>query len=209
MVSDLGVQAAFTLLDTQPDCTLEQIAQMTFGLLTKNEIQFCKPPSELYPILTPAIQGQMQLAALAVPDQLTLTSAPPESKNDPRMKLQTARMAMRLSPIFPLGFLLLMTILTVRSLKGWLSWWGVSFLITGVLASLMSLGGAPIFEAILQRILVNRMPVFLPAILLSYAGDLASAMLQALLRPVLWQGLGIAFIGFGMAVAGYFFPSKA
>jgi hypothetical protein len=29
-------------------------------------------------------------------------------------------------------------------------------------------------------------------------------MLQALLMPVLWQGLGIAFIGFGMAVAGYF-----
>ncbi len=207
MVSDLGVQAAFTLLDTQPDCTLEQIAQMTFGLLTKNEIQFCKPPTELASLLTPVIQGQMQIATLAVPDQITLLSAPLE--NDPRLKLRTARMAMRLSPIFPLGFLLLMTIITVRSLKGWLSWWGIPFSITGVLASLMSFGGAPIFGAILQRILVNRMPAFLPSILLSYAGELASAMLQALFLPILWQGLGIAFIGFGMAVAGYFAKEKS
>jgi hypothetical protein len=73
----------------------------------------------------------------------------------------------------------------------------------------MSLGGAPIFGAIFQRILVNRMPAFLPTILLGYASDLASAMLKALLSPVLWQGLGIAIIGFGMAVAGYFIKGKS
>jgi hypothetical protein len=207
MVSDLGVQAVFTLLSTQPDCTLMQIAQMTIDLLSNGEIQFCKPPSELYPILTPAIQGQMQFATLAVPDQLTLINAP--LQNDPREKLRTARMVMRLSPIFPLGFLLAMTIFTVNSLKSWLSWWGIPLSVTGILAMLMSLGGAPIFGAILQRILVNRLPAFLPAILLGYASDLASAMMKALLSPVLWQGLGIALIGFGMAAAGYFIKSKS
>jgi hypothetical protein len=206
MVSDLGVQAVYALLNNQPDCTFEQITQMAFDLLTKSEMQFCKPPAELVPMLTPAIQGQMQVATLAVPDQITLLSAPLE--NDPRVKLRTARMAMRLSPIFPLGFLLIMTMFTVNSLKSWLSWWGVSFSITGVLASLMSLGGAPIFGAVFQRILVNRMPAFLPVILLSYTSDLASAMLRALLSPVLWQGLGIALIGLGMATTGYFISAK-
>jgi hypothetical protein len=206
MVSDSGVQAVFTLLNTQPDCALGQIAQMTLNLLNNNEIQFCKPPTELYSILTPVIQGQMQFATLAVPDQLTLVNAPPE--NDPREKLRIARMVMRLSPIFPLGFLLVMTIFTVNSLKSWLSWWGIPLTITGVLASLMSLSGAPIFGAILQRILENRMPAFLPTILLGYASDLASAMLQALLRPVLWQGLIITFIGFGMAAGSYFIKQK-
>jgi hypothetical protein len=206
MVSDLGVQAVYALLNNQPDCTFEQITQMAFDLLTKSEMQFCKPPAELVPMLTPAIQGQMQVATLAVPDQINLLSAPLE--NDPRVKLRTARMAMRLSPIFPLGFLLLMTIFTVNSLKSWLSWWGVSFSITGILASLMSLGGAPIFGAIFQRILVNKMPAFLPVILLSYASDLASAMLRALLSPVLWQGLGIALIGLGMATTAYFISAK-
>ena len=202
MVSETGVQAVFTLLDTQPDCTLEQMAQMAMELLNNGQIQFCKPPAKLIPMLTPAIQGQMQLTTLAVPDQITLISAPPQ--NDPRQKLKVARLAMRLSPIFPLGFLLLMTIFTVNSLKSWLSWWGIPLTITGVLASLMSLGGAPIFGAILQQILINRLPAFLPTILLGYTSDLASAMLQALLRPILWQGLGIAFIGLGMMGISYF-----
>jgi len=205
MVGEAGVQAVYKLLDTQPDCTFEQIAQMTFNLLTNSEMQFCKPPAELASMLSPVIQGQMQVATLAVPDQLTLLTAP--LQNDPRQKLRTARMAMRLSPIFPLGFLLIMTMFTVNSLKSWLSWWGVSFSITGVFASLMSLGGAPIFGAIFQRVLVNKMPVFLPAILLSYASDLASAMLRALLAPVLWQGLLIALIGLEMAAGGYFIKS--
>jgi hypothetical protein len=76
--------------------------------------------------------------------------------------------------------------------------------ITGILASLMSLSGAPIFSVIFQRILVDRMPAFLPVILLDYANGLASAMLQALLNPVLWQGMIMALIGLVMAGAGYF-----
>ena len=206
MVGEAGVQAVYALLDTQPDCTFEQIAQMTFNLLTNSEMQFCKPPAELASMLSPVIQGQMQVATLVVPDQLTLLTAP--LQNDPRVKLQTARMVMRLSPIFPLGFLLLMTMFAVNSLKSWLSWWGTSFSITGILASLMSLGGAPIFGAIFQRVLVNKMPAFLPAILLDYASDLASAMLRALLAPVFWQGMVIALIGFAMATSSYFIKGK-
>jgi hypothetical protein len=34
-------------------------------------------------------------------------------------------------------------------------------------------------------------------------------MLQALLLPVLWQGLGIAVIGFGMAAGGYFIKGRS
>ena len=118
-------------------------------------------------------------------------------------------MVMRLSPIIPLVFLLLMTIFTVNSLKSWLRWWGIPLFITGILASLVSLSGAPIFGAILQRILVSRMPDFLPTILLGYANDLASAMLQAWFNPVLWQGLVIALIGLIMTVSSYFVKEKS
>ena len=201
MVSDSGVQAVLTLLNTQPDCTFIQIAQMAIDLMAKGELQLCKPPEASIPMLTPVIQGQMQFAVLAIPNQITIFSAPPE--NDPRQKLQTARTVMRLSPIAPLAFLLLMTILAVNSLKSWLNWWGVPFIITGLIASLMGLSGAPIFGAVFRRILVDRMPVYLPTILLDYTNDLASAMIQALLNPVLWQGLGIALVGLVMVVGSY------
>lgn len=206
MAGDAGVQAVFNLLATQPACTLEQMAQATMNLLNNNEIQFCNPPAELIPMLRPVIQGQMQATAMAIPDQLTLLSAPPQ--NDPRDKLRTARLAMRLSPILPLGLLLLLTIVTVRSLKDWLNWWGIPLFITGGLTALLGLVGASVFGTVFQQMLASRMPAFLPALLLDSAHALATAMLQALFLPILWQGLGIAFIGFGMAVAGYFVSAK-
>ena len=206
MASDAGAQAVFAFLSTQPDCTFIQIAQITINLLSGGQIELCNPPVELIPALTPIVQGQLQLMSAMIPDQITLISAPPQ--NDPRQGLQTARLFMRISPILPLAFLLGMTIFAVRSLKSWLGWWGVSFFISGAIAFIMSLSGAPVVSAIFQALLVRRMPVYLPSILLGYAGDLASAMVNALLRPVLWQGLVIAVVGFGMAGISYFVKSQ-
>jgi hypothetical protein len=206
MAGDAGVQAVFGLLATQPPCTIEQLAQAAMNLLNSNEIQFCNPPAELIPMLTPVIQGQMQAATMAIPDKLTLLSAP--LQNDPRDKLQTVRLGMQLSPLLPLGLLLLLTIVTVRSLKSWLNWWGIPLAITGGLTAFLGLVGASVFGAVFQQMLASRMPSFLPALLLDSAHALATAMLQALFLPILWQGLGIAFIGLGMAVAGYFIKAE-
>ncbi len=206
MVSEAGVQAVFTLLKTQPDCTLRQLGQMSIDLLSNGELQFCNPPENMAPLLTPVIKGQMEVTALAIPDQYTIISAP--SENDPRQKLQNARVVMRLSPILPLGLLLLMTIVIVNSLKSWLKWWGIPFIITGVLAGLMGISGAPVISAIFHRVLVTRMPVFLPSILLEYASNLTSEMIRTLLAPVLWQGLMLALIGSVMVAGAYFMKAS-
>jgi hypothetical protein len=202
MMSDVGVQAVYGLLSTQPDCSLKQIAMMTFNLLNNQQIEFCKPPELLNPLITPAIQAQLQVATLAIPDQIVLARAPAD--HDPRQSLKIARLFMRLTPILPLAFLLLLTILAVNSLRGWLEWWGISFAVTGFLAMILSLGGAPVFSGIMQRILINRMQNYLPVILLDYAGDLAKAMVQALLKPVLIQGIILLILGLVMAGVGYY-----
>ncbi len=206
MVGDASAQAVLSLLGTQPACSFDQIAKMTIGVLSGGQIEFCNPPAELYPAMTPIIQSQLQFTAAAIPDQVTIISAP--LQNDPRQRLLDIRFFMRLSPILPLAFLLGLTLFAVRSLKSCLTWWGIPFFITGSLAFVMSLIGAPVFGAVFQRILVNRMSIYLPAILLDYGSDLASAMLKALLNPILWQGLLLALLGLGMAVAGYFVKNK-
>ena len=202
MVGPSGVQAIYGLLSTQPSCTLMQLAQMGIDLISGGSIQFCNPPAELEPVMTPAIQAQLQVAAALIPDQITVYEAP--LQNDPRQKLQTFRLFMRLSPILPLGFLLLMTIFAVNSFTSWLTWWGASFLATGTFAGLMSFTGAPIFSFVFQGMLASRLSDYLPSIFLAYASDLATAMLQALLSPVLWQGLSLAAIGLVMLLVGYF-----
>lgn len=207
LMSDTGAQAVLSLLGTLPECSFAQIAQMTLNLFSGGQIEFCNPPAELYPALTPIIQGQLQFTATAIPDSVTLISAPPQ--NDPRQRLLDVRFFMRLSPILPLAFLLGLTLFAVRSLKSWLIWWGIPFSITGFSTFVMSLLGAPIFGAVFQRLLTKRMPTYLPTILLDYSNDLAAAMVKALLAPILWQGLLLALLGLGMVVAGYFVKEKS
>jgi hypothetical protein len=207
MSGDAGVQAVFALLKTQPDCTMEQMTQASMSFLNDGKLPLCNPPADLIPVLTPLIQGQMQVAAQSIPDQLTLFNAPPG--NDPRLKLQAIRLGMRFSPVLPLGLLLLLTIAVVRSLKDWLTWWGIPLCVAGFLTAITSVVGAPIFGVILRSVLTNHLPGFLPSAMLGYVSALTSAMLQALLLPTLWQGLAITFIGLGMTAAGYLVKGRA
>jgi hypothetical protein len=201
MTSGAGVDAVYSLLDTQADCTLAQVARMTVNLLAVQDIQLCKPPEELYPILTPLIQAQMQAAALALPDKITLTSAAGAApENDPRLGLQNLRLFMRLTPLFPLGLLLLLSVTAVHSLKSWLDWWGIPFLVTGFAAALVSLGGSPVIGGLLRRAITQRAPNYLPAAFSDYASDLAAAAVKALAKPILWQGLVLALVGLIMVV---------
>jgi len=203
---ELGVQAVFSILNKQPECTFLQVTQMTIDLLSSGQLQLCNPPQELVTLLTPVIQGQLQFTASVIPDQVTIIDAP--QGNDPRPRLKFARFLMRFSPILPLLFLFGLAIFAVRSFKDWLGWWGLPLFISGGLAFVMSLVGAPIIRFILQGVLASRMPHYLPPILSSYAGDLASAMVNALLRPVLWQGFGLGITGFAMTLISFFIKNQ-
>ena len=206
MVGETGTQAALVLIKSLPACTLDQAAMIMFGMFSGDQIQLCNPPEDILPMLMPIIQGQMQVTASLIPDQLTLITAPPQ--NDPRQRLQTIRFFLRLSPLLPLMFLFGLTIFAVRSLKDWLIWWGIPLGITGFIASVIGLLGAPLLGAVLERLLAARLPNYLPVFLVDFTGDFSAAMVRALLNPVLWQGVILAVIGGGMFIAGYFINTK-
>lgn len=209
LASDTGVQAVYTLLNSQPECTLAQLAEMALFALQQGQIQICKPAQELHSMLTPVIRIQLQVTAGLLPDQVILTSVENQpGQIDPRERLKLIRQGMRLSPILPLGLLLMVTVLAVRSLKGWLLWWGVPFTITGGTAALIGFSGAPIARLILQGILVNNLPTYLPAIMLDYASQLSAAMVNELLSPVIGQGLLLALLGLVMILIGLLIPYR-
>ena len=204
MTGDAGVAAVYTLLNAQPDCTLIQVAEMTIRLLGAEDIQYCKPPAELHPLLTPVIEAQMEVTAFLMPDQIPFANAEGlRPEDDPRTRLRNGRTLMGLTPIIPLGFLLLLTIITVNSLKSWLNWWGVPFLGTGLIATLISLSGAPVISGMLRRLIIQRADVYLPEVLSDYASDLASAMVRTVTRPVMWEGLFLALVGIIMLISSY------
>jgi len=206
MMGESGAQAALVLLNSLPPCTLEQSAMIMFGMFSGDQVQLCNPPENVQPMLMPIIEGQMKATAATIPDSLTLATA--SLQNDPREKLATARLLMRLSLILPITLLLTLTVLTVRSLRDWLNWWGIPFLITGLITFILGLIGAPLLRTVLENTLSAQMPAYLPAFLLDFSGNFAAAMVRALLTPVGIQGIILMVIGVSMAGLGYYISRK-
>jgi hypothetical protein len=199
MNSDAGVQAFLVIYNTLPRCTAEQMGQMALDALSNNRSLSCRPPERFNTLLIPMIQDLMKSASLELPDQIIVHSNTASPENDWRVKLRSARIAMRFSPILPLLFLLLMTVFTVNSLKSWLKWWGVPLFITGLFTSLAGLGGMPIFEAFFKNFFVNELPGYVQG----WVNELISIISRDLFNPILWQGLAITFIGLAMIIGSY------
>jgi hypothetical protein len=196
MAGDAGTQAVMDLMNTQPDCTLSQIAQMTVAFLSESDILLCNPPEDALPLITPIISAQLQFASEVIPDQAIIARANANSQDqDSRNQLRVLRLFMRLSPLVPFGLLLTLSLLAVRSLRDWLGWWGVPITITGVLAILTSLLGAPFVGFLLLRFLIRSDSVSLPPAFIDSGSQLASAIVEQLLRPTLLQGLFLAGLG--------------
>lgn len=201
MANESGTQAVLDLMRTQPPCTFEELTHITLAILGGQKLSLCSPPEELYPVVIPLIQGQMKVLAATLPEQVILLRVDLETSHpDPRQRIEVARLIMRLAPVIPLGLLLLLTIIIVRSLRDWLAWWGLPLFITGSLAVLVALLGAPLARIILLQVMDRTLPELLPQVFLDSGGSLAAAIVDQFLMPMQVQGFfvlgsGALFLG--------------
>lgn len=209
MTSDRGVQAVLAAFRAQPDCTLAQLAQMTMGALGNEQIILCNLPEEFYPLITPLVQAQLQAAAAALPDQFTLRGRQPGGFQDSaRRRLQTMRLAMRLSPLLPLAFLFALTILVVRSLRDWLMWWGIPMLIAGLLGILTGFAYEPIYTSLFNNRLVPRLPKLFSFEMINALRKFTIELLHKTVEQVLLYALILTAIGLIMIILAAFLRRK-
>ena len=192
-----GEALVMRVINSQPDCTLEQLIQMGMGFLS-GDIALCKPPAEMMGMVTPMLGSQLQLMATAIPDRVVLVSAA-DTTVDPRIRLNGARLVMKWSPILPVLFLVALTVLAVRNLTDWLKWWGYPFLAIGGISAIAALIGSPVLGMVIQAV-IRSQAGFLPPILTSALGETVSAVSRQILSPVVLQGAALGFVGFGMVV---------
>ena len=208
LAGDSGLKALNQILHAQPDCTAEQLLQLGLGLFG-GDIALCNPPEELMGLMTPLIESQLQVMTIAFPDEVTLISgARSDTPDDPRPKLDRVRTLMKITPVFPLLFLFILTIFAVRSLMDWLRWWGWPFLITGGVTSLIALLGAPVLALIFQAVLKTQGPNFIPTILISTMSETVGAVTGQILEPVAIEGLVLAILGLGMVIVAAYLVRK-
>jgi len=212
---EAGVNAVLQILTAQPACSEEQIRQLFTGISPGEETKpfMCKPPATLIPMIKPGIAAELQKLIAKIPDQVEILPPPAASTqsgaSNPAQVVQTARMIMRLSPILPIAFLLGVTIFAVRSLRGWLLWWGIPLLIVGLIGIVFGLVTMPMYDILFIPFLDAHLPQHIPAVITDSMRGLVGNLLHSLVEPMVLYNLILAVIGLAMIVISLFIRRKA
>jgi hypothetical protein len=172
-----GVNAVLALLNAQPACSLQQIAEMATSAFNGNGLLFCNPPALALEIAKPLIQAQLGALNYSIPPEKIYLSR--ENTNQVLVQTQARRFLMHLSPLVPLFLLSAMTMLAVRSTKSWLQWWGLPLLISGGIGLLLTLGTKPLMQSIFEARILKAIPNGVSPDLLALAYDLLDAITHA------------------------------
>lgn len=196
--SQQGIDALYEILQAQPDCTAEQLTAMVMG---QQNVSLCNPPDTfLFIDLTPLIKAQIKGVVVLMPEQVTLIA--PGGEQVKRVRdLERVRLAMRLSPVLPVLFLLLVTAVAVRSFVDSLNWWGYSLLLAGLVSMAFTLLSRPLTALAVQLFITPALPDILPAGVIEIFRDLAATIAYNAVLPTMKTAGMIALIGLGM-VAG-------
>jgi hypothetical protein len=201
LASPAGLDAALAIIKSQPPCTLGQIAKV----LTNFGQELCNPPQEMLDVLRPVIHAQLQATADAIPDEVPLVNSTDSASQPSGLQgLKLLRLLMRLSPLIPFTLLLVITLLVVRTLDDWLSWWGWPLSVTGISGMLVGFSGAPLFRSLIERSISRRAAINMPPEIANAVRGILDAALREMLKPAGWEASVLFLLGLGMVlIAAY------
>lgn len=213
-----GLKAVLGIVRAQPPCADLQVDQILAGLSgSSGELLGCRPPDEVLTLMSIPIQASLRLFASQIPDEQVLLT--PESGENsaspgplgpgPVGGIRLARLLMRLSPDVPLLLLLFISLLAVRTPKGWLCWWGIPFFFAGLFSVGAALTASAGFEQVWLALLAGRIPPYLSLGLVTLGHDLLRAVFRVFMNGVGFHGVLLGLLGLGMWIGAGRIKPKA
>ncbi|NIM93185.1 MAG: hypothetical protein GTO18_05685 [Anaerolineales bacterium] len=209
LMGEEGVEIILDLIRSQPTCTASEIIVLTALVLTgasPEELLICSPPDVLLEEITPIIDETLDLVVMTFPDELELTrdfdtgdesdsSSDEFGFNTPLSMIRTTRLGLRWSFMIPIACLLLVALFGVRSKKGFLRWWGLSFLLTGIITLVLSLIALPSLNWTLDTFVLHRIPDILTPALVDTGLGVVRAISRTVIRPTTFIAIILLVIG--------------
>jgi hypothetical protein len=214
-----GVDVIRQLLKAQTPCTQEQLDQISSTTGTEGAgLVLCNPTETDFNKVMRQVQEQLNAAVSQLPDEVIIIKPiPPDTTpvnssplgNDPAKAIRLVRLTLRLSPLLPLGFLLLVTLFGVRSLKGWMRWWGIPFFFAGIIALGLGIAAMPTLNWAWNTYVVVRIPPFIPANLADIGYELVRYIWHNLTVQIVLRALILTLIGLATWIGSHFIKTKA
>ena len=211
-----GADLILQLINSQPACTEQYLAELVLGT-GEGGLVFCRPPEFVLPIVVPIMQELMITAAAQLPDQVTIIKPPAAgalpSKTgpfgaDPIATLHTVRILIRLSPLLPLAFLLLITLSIVRTFKNGMLWWGIPIFVSGVMTFVLGITTIPIFNWAWGIFIIPIIPSIIPPDITGLGQELARFIVHIISNEVIIQAIILLGIGLALWIGSYFIKAK-
>ena len=118
--------------------------------------------------------------------------------------LQKINMALPYAPLFPLALLLLLALFTVRSLRGWMRWWGIPLFLAGLLTLMLGIVLFFMFDQLWMKYVLNSLPSVLASGFGDITQDVARSLTKDLAKRLMFESGILTLLTVGILYASSF-----
>ncbi len=199
-------EAYLAVLEARPPATRQQIEQAQ-GLPPGR-----RPPDELMPQVREQLHTALRTLADRLPDVYDPFAGGPRlgterataALSEAQERLLGVERWARWSPALPALLLLLVALFGVRSLRGWLLWWGLPSFLAGLAAALLALPVVPVTRWVFAVLVTPLFPPESPAAVIEAAFGLMVAVVQEVMTAALISAGVLAGAGLLAMIAASF-----
>jgi hypothetical protein len=190
-----GLDAIKQAMRLQPACTPALLDEMNAG----DGLTICNLSEDEFKAINPLMQTQLKSDVSHLPDGIEISSVVP-----------TVRMFLPWTPLLPLFFLLLVTLAGVRSIKGWLRWWGILILCAGLISLGIMYELSPLLNWAWKTFIIIRLPPYFPADLANLGREIVrNIFLDNNIKGQIYQLASLlSVVGLAMWIGSYFIKNK-
>lgn len=203
------------LLESQPHCNAEQQAQIED--VDRNGTGappiFCSAAGETQLQLSTELQRRLKNVSAELPDNAIIIKSPAPSISvglhrffgkDRQSALQKINMARPHGLLLPFALLLLMTLFAVRSLRGWMRWWGIPLFIAGLITLLFGMVTFFMFDWFWTKYILLYLPSALSSGFGEISQDVAHSLTNDLAKWIMLEAGLITLLALGILYASSF-----
>lgn len=151
-----GYQAMMLFIHSLEPCSSADLLNLAMGMFEPSNFGssgLCLPSESVLKLGDGAIRSLLKNLSDSLPDNTStifqsMSGQLSSNLSSALRTLQIVRLLGFISPIVPLFLLLIITLLIVRTLKGFLIWWGIPLTIIGALSLLSSLLITPVIRSV-------------------------------------------------------------
>lgn len=217
-----GVETVLKVIEAQPTCTQDQLREIINSFESDDsstELLSCRPPQEILDEYLSSMVETLNEVIESLPDEVVLGENFMDSDLDKEVETdeddmqvgKTARRIrtfLRLSPIAPVVLLFLVAILGVRSFRDLLRWWGIPFLLTGLITLVFSLLSMPIFNWFIETYVEVQIPGYFSSEFVGLGFDIGRSVIKSLVKAITIQAGVLSLGGILMIVASAFIKQR-